>query len=66
MRKQALIDYFGSPKAAADAFGIKVQAFYQWNDDKIPEGRAYQAHVLSGGQIPLCDEVEQDARAEVG
>lgn len=41
MKKQDLIQIYGSVKSVADAFGISRQAVYRWPDE-LPELRQYQ------------------------
>ena len=42
MKTQAVIDYFGGVRQAAEALDISTQAIYSWGDD-VPKPR--QAHV---------------------
>lgn len=44
------VKYFGSKAAIARAIGINKAAVSQWGET-IPEGRAYQIEVLTGGKL---------------
>lgn len=44
------VKYFGSKAALAKALGINKGAVSQWGET-IPQGRAYQIEVLTGGQL---------------
>ncbi|WP_270809068.1 Cro/CI family transcriptional regulator [Aeromonas sp. QDB08] len=44
------VRYFGSKAAIARALGINKAAVSQWGET-IPEGRAYQIEVLTGGKL---------------
>lgn len=46
------VEFFGGQIELARALGISTQAISQWNGE-VPELRAYQIHVVSGGEIPL-------------
>ena len=50
MTTQAVIDHYGSVKAAAVALGISDQAIYQWGE-MVPPVRAYQIEVLTAGLL---------------
>lgn len=50
MKKQEALDHFGGVVGLAKALGCKPQAISQWGET-IPQGRAYQIEVLSGGQL---------------
>ena len=50
MKTAAAIESFGSVQALADALQISPQAVYQWGDE-VPEGRAFQIEVLTGGAL---------------
>lgn len=50
MKKQAVINHFGSVKGVADALGITVQSVYEWPED-IPLGRQYQIELLTKGKL---------------
>lgn len=50
MKKQDVINHFGSVKAVADALGITVQSVYEWPED-IPLGRQYQIELLTKGKL---------------
>lgn len=50
MKTELAVEHFGSKAAIADALGIKKSAVSQWGDT-IPQGRAYQIEVLTGGQL---------------
>jgi hypothetical protein len=51
MNTQILVNYFGSVKKAADAFGVSVQAFYKWGREGVPPVRQEQAERLTKGKI---------------
>lgn len=44
------IDHFGGANKLAQALGCKPQAISQWSD-LVPQGRAYQIEVLTGGKL---------------
>jgi hypothetical protein len=48
------IEFFESGAALARKLGIAPAAVYQWGD-YVPESRAYQIHVLSGGALPKAE-----------
>lgn len=50
MKKKDAIDHFGGTNKLAQALGCKPQAISQWRD-VVPQGRAYQIEVLTGGQL---------------
>ena len=50
MKTESAVKHFGSKAALADALGIKRSAVSQWGDT-IPQGRAYQIEVLTGGAL---------------
>ncbi len=50
MRKQEVIDHFGSIKKAADALGIWPQSIYAW-DEFVPETMAYKVQVVTKGAL---------------
>ncbi|WP_406568325.1 Cro/CI family transcriptional regulator [Aeromonas caviae] len=50
MKTESAVKHFGSKAAIADALGIKRSAVSQWGDT-IPQGRAYQIEVLTGGAL---------------
>lgn len=45
MKKQDVIELFGSPRDVAAALGISVQAVHRWGDT-IPPLRAYQVREI--------------------
>ncbi|MFM4795943.1 Cro/CI family transcriptional regulator [Aeromonas caviae] len=50
MRKHDAITHFGGVTATAKALGISHAAVVKWGDT-IPQGRAYQIEVLTGGEL---------------
>ena len=50
MKTNYAVEYFGSKVALARALGIHKAAVSQWGDT-IPQGRAYQIEVLTGGAL---------------
>lgn len=50
MRKHDAITHFGGVTATAKALGISHAAVVKWGDT-IPQGRAYQIEVLTGGAL---------------
>ena len=50
MKTASAIEKFGNVQALADALDISPQAIYQWGDE-VPEGRAFQIEVLTGGEL---------------
>ena len=55
MKKQDVIEYYGTMAAAARALGVKRQAVHQWPDE-VPLGRAYQLQVITNGELRVQDE----------
>lgn len=50
MKTKSAVEYFGTKTAIADALGIKKSAVSQWGQT-VPQGRAYQIEVLTGGKL---------------
>ena len=50
MRKHDAITHFGGVTATAKALGISHAAVVKWGDT-IPQGRAYQIEVVTGGAL---------------
>ncbi|MGE4391397.1 MAG: Cro/CI family transcriptional regulator [Aeromonas sp.] len=50
MQKHDVLEHFGSITAIARAIGISHAAVSKW-DETIPQGRAYQIEVLTGGKL---------------
>lgn len=50
MKKSDLIEHFGTQNAVAEALGITKSAVSQW-EERIPEGMAYKAQVITGGKL---------------
>lgn len=50
MKKQDALNHFGGVVELAKALGCKPQAVSQWGET-IPQGRAYQIEVLTGGKL---------------
>jgi DNA-binding transcriptional regulator YdaS (Cro superfamily) len=50
MKTADAIKFFGTRTALAKALGITKQAVTQWGET-VPEGRAYQLQVITGGQL---------------
>ena len=50
MRKHDAITHFGGVTATAKALGISHAAVVKWGET-IPQGRAYQIEVLTGGAL---------------
>ncbi|MNE52280.1 Cro/CI family transcriptional regulator [Aeromonas salmonicida] len=50
MKKNEAIKHYGGVVQLAAALGIKPQSVSQWGDT-IPQGRAYQIELLTGGQL---------------
>jgi transcriptional repressor of cell division inhibition gene dicB len=57
MKKRDVVEYFGSITKAAEALKINSQAISQWPDD-VPELRAYQIEVITGGALRARPEAE--------
>ena len=60
MRKQDVIEHFGSQRAIAEALDISEQAVSAW-DDEIPEGRQFQLQVITGGKLQANPQKERRA-----
>lgn len=52
MKKDTAIEHFGSASALADALGIRPASVSEWGE-LVPEGRAYQLQVLTGGKLSV-------------
>jgi DNA-binding transcriptional regulator YdaS (Cro superfamily) len=52
MKTVDAIRYFGTQAALAKALGVSKQAVSQWGDT-IPDGRAYQLQVITGGRLKV-------------
>lgn len=52
MRKEAVIEHFGSAQAVATALGISRQAVGDWGEI-IPEGAAYKLQVITAGKLQV-------------
>jgi DNA-binding transcriptional regulator YdaS (Cro superfamily) len=50
MKKAAAIGHFGSQAKLAAAIGVSQAAISKWPDD-VPELRAYQIELLTGGEL---------------
>ncbi len=50
MQKSAVLEHFGTVTATAKALGISHVAVRKWSET-IPQGRAYQIEVLTGGKL---------------
>jgi DNA-binding transcriptional regulator YdaS (Cro superfamily) len=50
MKKNEAIKHYGGVVQLAAALGIKPQSVSQWGDT-IPQGRAYQIELLTGGKL---------------
>ncbi len=50
MQKSAVLEHFGTVTATAKALGISHVAVSKWSET-IPQGRAYQIEVLTGGKL---------------
>ena len=50
MNKRDVLSYFGGVAATAKALGISHVAVSKWGNT-IPQGRAYQIEVLTGGEL---------------
>lgn len=52
MKKQQVIDHFGSTRAVADALGITYQSVREWPEE-VPEGRQFQIQVITDGALTV-------------
>lgn len=52
MKKSDVIAHFGGVIKTAEALGIKKSSVSQWGEE-IPEGRAYQIQVMTGGKLKV-------------
>lgn len=50
MKKTDAINYFGSAAELAKKLNISEAAISQWGQN-VPQGRAFQIEVLTGGQL---------------
>lgn len=58
MKKQDVIDYFGSGEATARALGISGAAVCRWGEE-IPEKQAYKVERISKGKLKVGDEYDK-------
>lgn len=61
VKKQAVIEYFGSVGAVAQALKIKGSAVSQWGED-VPMRRAYELERITNGALKV-DDVEPGREA---
>lgn len=54
MKKTAAVKHFGSVIKLAAALGIARNSIYQWKET-IPQGRAFQLHVLTKGKLKVSE-----------
>lgn len=50
MKTRTVVKHFGSKAAVAKALEISRAAVTRWGDD-VPEGRAYQIELITGGAL---------------
>ncbi len=62
MLKSQAIEFFGGAPALARALGLTRQAIHAW-PDVVPDLYQYKLHHLSGGKLPLGDELKNDQGA---
>jgi len=55
MKRQQVIEYFGSVIKAAKALGVTHQAIYAWKDP-VPERIALKVDRLSGGKLQYVED----------
>lgn len=60
MKKEDVLKHFGTVKATAEALGISHVAVVKWGE-YIPEGRAYQLQILTGGKLRYEKPANQSA-----
>lgn len=56
MRKQTVVEHFGSEAKVAEALEISRAAVWKW-PDIVPEGSAYKLQVITNGALqvdPTC------------
>lgn len=64
MRKQTVIEHFGTAAAVAEALGISRQAVSEWGE-VVPKGAAYQLQVITAGRLavdPTCYATKERAK----
>lgn len=64
MRKHDAIAHFGGVTATAKALGISHAAVVKWGDT-IPQGRAYQIEVLTGGALKADQSTSAPVQQEI-
>lgn len=52
MKKSEVIAHFGGVVKTAKALGISKSSVSLWGDE-IPEGRAYQIELMTGGKLKV-------------
>jgi len=55
MRREDVVQFFGSQRAVAKVLGITEQAVSQW-PEIVPLGRQYALQVLTGGRLQAVPE----------
>ncbi|MGY6039078.1 Cro/CI family transcriptional regulator [Aeromonas sp. AE23HZ002T15] len=50
MKKNEAVKHYGGVVQLATALGIKPQSVSQWGET-IPQGRAYQIELMTGGKL---------------
>jgi hypothetical protein len=58
MKKAEAIKYFAGVPNLARVLGIRRAAIAQWPDE-VPEGRAFQLHVLTDGGLKAIPDSQQ-------
>jgi hypothetical protein len=51
MKKNDILEYFGRGVDIAKTLEIEPQAFYQWEEDKVPYGRQLEIEKLTNGKL---------------
>lgn len=50
LRKDEVVEYFGSQRAVAEALGVSEQAISKWTEF-VPRGRAWQLELMTNGKL---------------
>lgn len=63
MKKNEAIKHYGGVVQLAAALGIKPQSVSQWGET-IPQGRAYQIELMTGGKLKAAPAINHSRPAQ--
>lgn len=55
VKTKRAIEHYGGVARLAEVLSISRAAIYQWGDE-VPEGRAFQLELLTGGALKVADD----------